>query len=213
MTLEHLFSANMAPQVDIRLEEGPGAEAMESSALSQTSYASSRRGLNEAVKQMRNCGAEAVIQLPMIVCIGNQSAGKSSILEAISQIKLPRDRGTCTRCPLEVILSSGSHEWKSTISLRFETGMVVPFDETRDRDQIPLILRRAQLAVLNPHKNVRQYLELDEQACKSEPVSTPFSRSTVVVEISGSDVDVTFIDLPGIISYTEKVLATSAPPN
>lgn len=203
----------MAPQEDIRLEEVTGAEAMEPSVLSQTSYAYSRKGLNEAMKQMRNCGAEAHIQLPMIVCIGNQSAGKSSILEAISQIRLPRDSGTCTRCPLEVILSSGGDEWKCTVSLRFEGGMIVNFAETLSREQVPLLLRRAQLAVLNPHKNIRDYLDFDEQACKSEPISAPFSRNTVVVEISGSDVDVTFIDLPGIISYTEKVPAKSVRSN
>jgi ABC-type polysaccharide/polyol phosphate transport system ATPase subunit len=37
------------------------------------------------------------IDLPQIAVIGSQSAGKSSLIEAISGITLPRDSGTCTR--------------------------------------------------------------------------------------------------------------------
>jgi hypothetical protein len=36
-------------------------------------------------------------------------------------------------------------------------------------------------------------------------LSNSFSRNSIVVEISGADIDVTFIDLPGIIQNTEKV--------
>ena len=37
------------------------------------------------------------IDLPQIAVIGSQSAGKSSLIEAISGITLPRAAGTCTR--------------------------------------------------------------------------------------------------------------------
>lgn len=37
------------------------------------------------------------IDLPMIAVIGSQSAGKSSLIESISGITLPRASGTCTR--------------------------------------------------------------------------------------------------------------------
>jgi hypothetical protein len=37
------------------------------------------------------------IDIPQIAVIGQQSAGKSSLIEAISGITLPRSAGTCTR--------------------------------------------------------------------------------------------------------------------
>lgn len=40
------------------------------------------------------------IALPKIVVTGDQSAGKSSLIEAITGIKVPRDAGTCTRVSL-----------------------------------------------------------------------------------------------------------------
>lgn len=37
------------------------------------------------------------MDLPMIAVVGSQSAGKSSLIESISGITLPRAAGTCTR--------------------------------------------------------------------------------------------------------------------
>jgi len=37
------------------------------------------------------------LDLPQIAVIGSQSAGKSSLIESISGITLPRAAGTCTR--------------------------------------------------------------------------------------------------------------------
>jgi Dynamin family len=43
------------------------------------------------------CSVQVDIDLPQIAVIGSQSAGKSSLIEAISGITLPRAAGTCTR--------------------------------------------------------------------------------------------------------------------
>jgi hypothetical protein len=48
----------------------------------------------------------ADIDLPMIAVIGSQSAGKSSLIESISGITLPRAAGTCTRYILPLRFSS-----------------------------------------------------------------------------------------------------------
>jgi Dynamin family len=40
---------------------------------------------------------DADLDIPAIAAIGWQSAGKSSLIEAISGIRLPRASGTCTR--------------------------------------------------------------------------------------------------------------------
>src|SRR5271154_6432348 len=83
------------------------ADTRSPSAFEGSKYAFSRQKLNEIVKALRDCGTEEIIKLPKIAVIGNQSAGKSSLIESISQIKVPRATGTCTRCPMEVILSRG----------------------------------------------------------------------------------------------------------
>ena len=52
--------------------------------------------------QLRELGVTSDIKLPTIVLAGNQSSGKSSVVEAVAEIALPRSAGTCTRCPTEV---------------------------------------------------------------------------------------------------------------
>jgi len=44
-----------------------------------------------------NVSVQMDMDLPMIAVIGSQSAGKSSLIESISGITLPRSAGTCTR--------------------------------------------------------------------------------------------------------------------
>ena len=42
------------------------------------------------------------IEIPTIVVVGDQSSGKSSVLESISRISLPRGDNTVTRSPIEL---------------------------------------------------------------------------------------------------------------
>lgn len=187
------------------------------STLVDPKFAQTGQRLNEIVKELRNCGIEEVIQLPKIVAIGSQSAGKSSLIEAISRIKVPRAAQTCTRCPMEVILSSANPgSWRCKVSLRIdheEIGSqrhgVFPFAETANPDEVTDILRRAQLAILNPSRPIASFARPSEEESNDIPRELKFSRNMVVLEITGADVDVTFIDLPGIIASTESVLSFS----
>ncbi len=186
-------------QLDPNLTPNLTPSATTAFSLSGTKYAFSRQKLNEIVKALRDCGTEEVIKLPKIAVIGNQSAGKSSLIEAISQIKVPRASGTCTRCPMEVVLSSAplQNGWYCKVSLRIEHADVAghqmgvfDFDETDSKDEVSLILRRAQLAILNPSKAFSHFFRLDEEQCNIHDREVNFSRNTVVLEITGAEVDV-----------------------
>ncbi len=47
-------------------------------------------------------GVDALLEVPTLVIAGDQSSGKSSVVEAVAGVPLPRADGTCTRCPTEV---------------------------------------------------------------------------------------------------------------
>ena len=70
------------------------------------------RGVKELVQKvqaLRQLGVEdLVLPLPKIVVVGDQSTGKSSLIEGMSEIKVPRSAGTCTRCPLEINLTESA---------------------------------------------------------------------------------------------------------
>ena len=53
-------------------------------------------------EKFKECNIQ--IELPKIVVAGNQSSGKSSVLESITGICLPRGENTVTRCPIVIQL-------------------------------------------------------------------------------------------------------------
>lgn len=66
------------------------------------------RKLLDVVDGMRRRGLNGTIELSQLVICGYQSSGKSSVLEAITEIPFPRNEGLCTCFATEVaqILSS-----------------------------------------------------------------------------------------------------------
>ncbi|CAF2028320.1 unnamed protein product [Rotaria magnacalcarata] len=76
--------------------------------------AESRR-LLAVVDEMREMLHHEKIALPQIAVVGDQSVGKSSVLEALSSIQLPRAQQICTRCPLELRMKNTTSNEYATI--------------------------------------------------------------------------------------------------
>ena len=49
------------------------------------------------------CGVGDYIALPQLVVVGDQSSGKSSVLEGLTGLPFPRDSGLCTRFATHII--------------------------------------------------------------------------------------------------------------
>src|SRR5579859_1905830 len=135
------------------------------------------------------------------------------------QIRVPRQTGTCTRCPMEVVLSTSPDEdtpWSCRISLRISYDIhglplrnpsFIPFGPVMfDPADVESRLRRAQDAILHFHSldgDVESFLD---PGFVPMGLKELFSRNVVRLDVSGNKlVDVTFIDLPGIISNARKV--------
>lgn len=172
--------------------------------LSNPRLSQNSRQMLDLVNRLHSTGIQVDIDLPQIAVIGSQSAGKSSLIESISGITLPRAAGTCTRCPTECRLARSSDVWRCTVSLRiFEDGKVrnESFGDviTRKSD-VEERIRRAQWAILNPSergaKGAKYFLTGDHHG-----IELSFSSNFVSLQISGPDVaDLSFCDLPGLIA-------------
>ncbi|KAL6751621.1 hypothetical protein V8C86DRAFT_2439838 [Haematococcus lacustris] len=73
--------------------------------LAASDYGEQSRQITALLAKLADFGAAHEISYPTIVVCGDQSAGKSSIIQRISGIDLPRSSGTCTRCPMEAIFN------------------------------------------------------------------------------------------------------------
>ncbi|KAF4075104.1 hypothetical protein AMELA_G00230810 [Ameiurus melas] len=135
----------------------------------------------EMIDYLRRIGIEKDLALPSIAVVGDQSSGKSSVLEALSGVALPRGSGIVTRCPLELKLrklNDGS-KWTAIISYQ-------DVQETfTDPSQVEGYVRRAQNVLAGDGVGICDEL--------------------ISLEIKSPDVcDLTLIDLPGITRVPVK---------
>jgi GTPase SAR1 family protein len=56
------------------------------------------------------CGVGELVSLSQIVVVGDQSSGKSSVLEGLINKPLPRDSGLCTRFATQIIFRRAAQE-------------------------------------------------------------------------------------------------------
>ncbi|KAH9915919.1 P-loop containing nucleoside triphosphate hydrolase protein [Epithele typhae] len=203
------------------------------SLIADTPYAQRTQEFIGLVSILRSLGAQSLFDLPRIVVIGNQSAGKSSLVESIAGISLPRDAGTCTRCPMELRLARAD-AWSCQIQIRYEfndAGTPLALEDVRelhfgpllhDRIQVEPMLRRAQAAVLSPQLSFDHFLPDTDSSedgtgknknrkngrLGASPTqgfeSLPFSRNVICVDVRGPElIDLSFVDLPGIVQNAE----------
>ncbi|SMQ46043.1 unnamed protein product [Zymoseptoria tritici ST99CH_3D7] len=166
----------------------------------------------------------AVPSLPKFIVVGDQSAGKSSMVEGLGDIKLPRGQGTCTRVPTHITTTSAvwnNAAWTAKISLHrsyvfapssrgkyakwAELGQleVVPFATIFDKDHLEVALRRAQLALLNPKQDPESFSNLDSAKIPGHELQIGFSPNVISLEIAALGLpELSFYDLPGAINTT-----------
>jgi len=64
----------------------------------------------EKIDKLFACGVGELVDLPQIVVVGDQSSGKSSVLEGLIQKPLPRDSGLCTRFATQIVFRRAIQE-------------------------------------------------------------------------------------------------------
>jgi hypothetical protein len=106
------------------------------------------------------------------------------------------------------LIHSGA-SWECQVKLRVKNLPEKNFGASlsvADNHELEFVLRRAQLALLNPSEDYKKFIDLDLSCDRVLNNSAPFgnekqlsfSPDTVCVEIRSPDlIDLTFIDLPG----------------
>ena len=159
-----------------------------------------QRRVLDTVAQVRKCGLESILSLPQLVVCGDQSAGKSSVLEALTEIPFPRNDNLCTRFATEIILRRAT---ASSLKVRLIQDPKRPFDEQEK-------IKAFEESITNFHELpsiMNAAMKVMDIGDRSKSGSTPraFARDVLSIEIEGpSRPQLTLVDIPGLIQTDTK---------
>jgi RNase adaptor protein for sRNA GlmZ degradation len=109
----------------------------------------------DVIDRLRSLGVSRYIDLPQIIVYGNQSAGKSSVLEAISGLLFPTKDNLCTRFATKLILRrDGSPGMQvaiipSPVRTPYESELLSKFryEIKTSKPDLEIIIEEAKLAI------------------------------------------------------------------
>ena len=153
------------------------SEDMDKSALVEGVQRDVRPWL-ELAEDLTELSLDKQLSVPQIAVMGDQSSGKSSVLEALSGVPFPRGTGLVTRCPVRLIMRKAAkgERWAAVAS----TTSSVQRIQVRSPEELTGII---------------------EQLTSTLTRSTSgFSTESVVIKLTSETApDLTVIDLPGIV--------------
>jgi len=155
----------------------------------------------EQIAGLRARGVGSHIDLPQLVVCGDQSAGKSSVLEAISGLPFPRHDGLCTKFPTEIILQH------TDIESPHISACIIP---SKSREGSVLTDLRAFRRQLGNFKELPDVVNKAGELMRINGYGTvttgpSFADDVLRIEYRGRcGMQLTIVDLPGLISVESR---------
>ena len=155
--------------------------------------------LLDVIDRLRSQGVNHYVELPQLIVCGDQSSGKSSVLEAVSGVRFPTKDNLCTRFATELILRRDS-----------KANVTVSITPSKDRSEE----EKAELAKFKvPDARIEAIPSIIEDAKGAMGLSTgtkAFSKDVLKVELTGpKQTNLTLVDLPGLIHAESKQQSSS----
>ncbi|RYO45292.1 hypothetical protein AA0116_g13311 [Alternaria tenuissima] len=150
--------------------------------------------LLDSVDRLRSQGIDHYVSLPQIIVCGDQSSGKSSVLEAISGVSFPVKSNLCTRFPTELVLRKTS-----------KIGVSVSIVADRSHSKLERESLQTFCETLDSFAALPKLIEDAKAAMAIGSLGRAFSKDLLRIEISGPDrPHLTIVDLPGLIHSETK---------
>ncbi|KAK2596470.1 hypothetical protein N8I77_013359 [Diaporthe amygdali] len=165
---------------------------LDSTALDELNSVETRT-LFDTADKLSSLGVGKIVNLPQIIVVGDQSSGKSSVLEAISHVHFPVQGGLCTRFATELVLRPGSR--------RCVTATIQFADSTKPAHSL-------QVADFN-QADIDKIISDAKDEMGISGTGREFSKDVLRLEIQGPDMyPLTLVDLPGIFHNETSTQST-----
>ena len=158
-------------------DHATGPKVIGTSSLDALQSKDSRKVM-DIVDKLRRSGLSGILQLPQLVVSSDQSSGKSSVLEAITEIPFPRKENLCTRFATEIILRRAT---TASISTKIIPDKHRPSTEKKRLEQFKsTIINFTELP--NSMEEATNLMSLGDDG---NGTARAFSRDVLSIEIAG----------------------------
>ncbi|PYI35444.1 vacuolar sorting protein VPS1, dynamin [Aspergillus indologenus CBS 114.80] len=166
--------------------------------------------LLDKIDSLFACNIGEYINLPQLVVVGDQSSGKSSVLEGLTRLPFPRDSGLCTRFATQLIFRRNKN-----LTTRRISSSIIPASDSHPTRAGEL---QAWGASFEGSLSPVAFAAILEEAhrlmgvsTRDKPTRLTFSKDIFRLEICGPDEDhLSIIDVPGIFKLTTPGRTTKA---
>ncbi|KAF7544453.1 hypothetical protein G7Z17_g9938 [Cylindrodendrum hubeiense] len=187
------------------------------------------KACNDTLGELQQLGVSHDVQLPELVLVGDQSAGKSSLMSGLANLELPRSEGTCTRCPLHIRVSR-NNDWSCRVWLRKEYSYQPPngrsitetdvtendpfypwrklpntavheFKTMHEKNEIEDVLRWAQIAILNDDKSHKLFVPGSGSIALNTPIAKAADEVTAKFSPNIVALEIKGPELPDLSFY------------
>ncbi|CZR60452.1 related to Mx2 protein (GTPase protein) [Phialocephala subalpina] len=177
-------------------------------------YIAEQRGIGEGlsnenirekldfIEHLHAIGVSKYVDLPQLVVVGDQSCGKSSVLQAITRLPFPVDDRMCTRFPTEVSLQKAAGAPSISAVVKKANGTLVqltisqPTVFSTDSPEFGTIFRDMLLHA--------QHEILGDAGLEY------LSEDTLQITVRGEEEpNLTIVDIPGLVSATHSAFQTA----
>lgn len=178
----------------VKPEEKTNMRQTVDSALNTTGLADEQRGLLDLVDKLQFAQLDNV-KLPQIVVVGDQSAGKSSVLEALTGTPFPRDAGACTRFATEIRMRRSKED---VLNVSIIPDKNRPFNEQQRLKQFG--------GTVNQNTSFDSMMRDAGELIAPRNIPGRFAaRDILVVEKTGPEMPLlTLVDLPGLVRVANR---------
>lgn len=170
------------------------------------------QALLDKIDRLRELNVGSIVSLPQLIVVGDQSSGKSSVLESLTGFSFPRAAGLCTRYATQITCRRDSTR---SVSIT-----IIPRPDANEA--VKQRLRRFHRCL--DDLDAQDLADIFEDAnhamgirSSTQPVDDPdddfitFSEDILKIEINGPDQPgLTVIDVPGIFRAPTPGLTTDS---
>ncbi|KAK6193509.1 hypothetical protein LQW54_012376 [Pestalotiopsis sp. IQ-011] len=159
--------------------------------------------LLEKIDKLRDFNIGQHVPLPQLVVVGDQSSGKSSLLESLTGVPFPKDQSLCTRHATQITSRRSDQDY---VQIRIIAGPHASEDHKKEVSGFCVKLNsslefRNQFVEILKKANEKMGLRVDLKT----GVGAVFSEDVLKIEIHGPSEDyLTIIDVPGIFRTTTE---------